>query len=246
MRRSKPEAGEPGVQQLRRTRAAKTSADARTAAQEQDAKLRIFSAATDLFRLCHLDLDQDAGDAAIKNVMGRVMTSRDPEAFLEALEKINKLRREGLALVQVDLSPDIAPPVDAIGDFKRWWLSGVVPLWNELNRSLRMCIDCGKTYAANDRRDRYCSKACRDRVASRGRQRVGSGKSAVENAVRRNEAWLKKHFQKCNTCKTGQWCPDREARLGSSDALNRRADVTAEEAEAILAAPRKRATGRKE
>jgi hypothetical protein len=69
------------------------------------------------------------------------------------------------------------------------------------------CEECDAPFIGRPRQ-RFCTRRCGDRNRQRGRERAGNGKSAAENALRRVEARLQRHSNRCQTCLTGDPCPE--------------------------------------
>lgn len=153
-------------------------------------------------------------------------------ASLDALERTEEAKLAEAGPLRDEWAKLIGKP---IAEVVRWKQERYAPTMNRLfGDRVKVCIECGGWFAPHDKRDRHCSKACRDRVASRGRERIGTGKSPEEAARRRTEARLRRHLGDCRACKVGEWCPDREAMLGA-DALAHRADLSPESAEEMQA-----------
>lgn len=168
--------------------------------------------------------------------------------FLDAVVAQSVGNAQGLAL------PELRARASALGwalvspaQYASFYREEVLPAWSQLGGEVRRCPECGGAFALSDKRQRYCSDTCSARQRNRGRQKVGNGRSAAETARKRAEVKVRSHFQSCNECKAGRFCPTREALLQSDDALSRRSDdVTpelAEEMQASQGRKRKRGTG---
>ena len=113
-----------------------------------------------------------------------------------------------------------------------------IPRWKTLAPpgELRRCEECFREFPPTDARDRFCNSTCAGRSRNRGRQKLGNGKSAAENAAHRRELAVQKHWKKCAACKVGSPCPQREGLFQSSDALSHLSGrVTPETAENLAA-----------
>lgn len=102
-----------------------------------------------------------------------------------------------------------------------------VPIFNAAHVSERRCVECGQEFALRRPREvaesRHCSEPCQRRASKRGRERVGNGRSAVENVARKFGVRLERHMKQCARCNAGKDCPTFESLLAMSntDALDR-------------------------
>lgn len=162
----------------------------------------------------------------LKEVLGLVHAEIERQASNRASIRSHWEKAAAL-IVRAAQAERLVRTLPTPGPWKDEYGSELLPELRPLRGPVSRCSECGRPFHQKAGKT-YCNDRCSARFRNRGKQKVGNGKSAAENAIARSKKALKGHLESgnCLVRKGKGFCPTCEALQGSlapwDDMLNHR------------------------